>query len=779
MPGKPVGISKDPLAGTRKGFTSGKHTPGLGVGNVVSGTASGLYKGITGFPTGAYMVGRSIGHDIAKEAPKILSGDLVSPTIDAATGKLRTEKLAAAIGKSEYNQYRYFGKGGDLSGPILDALALLTSGAGTGARVAKAVSEVSDVATAARAAKAADLATKDAATFMAKGGGGVKGIGYDKAAERFGLTSRELKIHARQHSQGLSEGNMSIGKPAGQQGKYANVPPHEVLKDPNHPLFDFYAQRNPDQIGNFTRARKAFMTKPQYSRPMLKGKPFAKQRTGFYVPTSPNPVFRQIRKGIEQVRPESGYFSSARELKKEAVRREITQERLFAPKNIRVAARNTAPAHQSPLAKVLSAPMGALRTGMWLRPRYYLQNIGQTGQMLATEPVLSAKSANLARHIRGVDPHLYNQVRAITGDAQAGALAQGTAPGRIANLLGNRIPGKVGATIRERGVQGTMGNAANIPESHVRMLSVLNELQKYHRAQGNLSVLTPEHVSRYIENVRRQGVISREHLPFRRSVENVGDFSRIYSKNMLRQRGWSEKEFMATHWPIFYPMFKALTRYGVRMPSEHPINFAATVATGKVGKKEQKRLLGPLPFWAQYLVPKGAGDPNAKRGPREAVFNPANIYNLQPGADIGRQAAEVVRTGGPRPGLSFLQEAGPAPGLAVGIATGHDLQTGYPIKPFSKATYKHHPWLNKSIINAPVDFVEGLPLSSLELLASGQKPHVRSFAPGGLKGTLLNEMIGPAFVPRTLKTKETAKQAKREGSYGMGRQPRKKREYYP
>jgi hypothetical protein len=274
-------------------------------------------------------------------------------------------------------------------------------------------------------------------------------------------------------------------------------------------------------------------------------------------------------------------------------------------------------------------------------------------------------------------------------------------------MIGKRIGGKVGKQIEEKGLQGAMGHMANIPESHVRALSVLNELQKYNR-RNSLGSLTPAKIEAAFNNIRKTGVISKEHMPLRRAVEEVGDFGRIYSKNMLKQRTPSEKEFMATQIPIFYPMFKALSRYGVRYPSEHALASAATVALGKQGKKEQKRLLGDLPFWAQYLVPKSAGDPNAKRSPSQAVFNPANIYNLQPAADIGRQAAEITRKGGPNPGISFLQETGPAPGIVYGSVTGKDIQTGYPIKPFSKKTYRKHPGLNRSPINTAVNFLEGL-----------------------------------------------------------------------
>lgn len=754
-----------PTRGFQTAPSKSNHSSALGsIWHVLRGTGTGLYKGITGLPTGAYMTARTIGHDLPNAAAHAARGDVFGTVQALAQG--RTGKLAENIAKQEYNSYRHFGKGGDISGPLLDASALFTGGASVAARTGKAISAVSKAEDAARAARAAELTTKDAAVLMAK----TKGVGYDKAAGMFKIPAKELKTHARKYNEGLTKGNMG-----GPTAPFANVPPATVLKNPAHPLFDFYAERYPNLIKNFTRARKAYMQKPTYSRPMLQGPIGDKRKTGFYVPTSPNPAFRTVRKGVEQLRPQR---SAARELKKEAVRRETTQARFLAPKNIRMQKALATPPHQGALAKSLGVPMGALRMAMWLRPRYYLQNLAQTGQMLATDPLLTARSANLARQIHKVNKPLYETTRAVTGEAQAGALAMGTSPSKLGGVLGKHIPGNVGKQIRERGIQGAMGYAANVPESHLRLLSVLNELQKFHSGQS-LSALTPEDVAKYFNNVRRSGVISKEHLPLRRAVENVGDFSRIFSKNMLRQWSPSEKEFMATQIPIFYPMFKALTRYGVRFPSEHAIASAGGLALGKQGKKEQTRLLGQLPFWAQYLVPRGAGDPNAVRSPSQAVFNPSNIYNLQPAADIGKQVSQIGRQGGPLPGLSLLQETGPVPGLAYGMLTGRDIQTGYPIKPFSKAFYQAHPELNRSVINSPVDFLQGLPLADLEMLASGQKPHLRSFAPGDAKARILNELIGPAFIPRTLKTKETTKQAKRETRYGKGRAPKKKSNYTP
>jgi hypothetical protein len=225
------------------------------------------------------------------------------------------------------------------------------------------------------------------------GGAGIKGIGFDRAAGMFKIPASELKRHARVYKHGLEEGNMSVGKPAGTQGLHANDPPHEVLKDGKHPLFDFYAERYPGHLSTTERARKAFMQRPQYERPLLKGGIGDKKKTGFYVPTSPNPAFRAVRRGREQIRTSK---SASRDLKKEAIRRETMQERFGAPKVLKVSNRINAPAHQGAISKAMGLPMGALRTAMWARPRYYIQNMAQTGQMVGHSPILTAKSMKIA-----------------------------------------------------------------------------------------------------------------------------------------------------------------------------------------------------------------------------------------------------------------------------------------------------------------------------------------------------------------------------------------------
>lgn len=221
---------------------------------------------------------------------------------------------------------------------------------------------------------------------------------------------------------------------------------------------------------------------------------------------------------------------------------------------------------------------------------------------------------------------------------------------------------------------------------------------------------------------------------------------------------------MKTQIPIFYPMFKALTRYGARFPSEHSIISALGYNLGAKGKEEQKRLLGDLPFWAQYLIPTHAGDPHARPGSANSVINPANLYNMQPAADIGRQTAEMIRKGGPRPGISLLQEVGPLPDIVYGALRGQDLATGYPLP-----GVREHGGLGAALLN----YLGGLPGQDIGRALVGAPQRVRSYEAGNLRQRLLGELIGPGFIPRNLKRKETEKQAKKETSFG--KKHRKKR----
>src|SRR6266542_3779519 len=106
------------------------------VGHVATGTGKGLYRGVTGLPTGAYMTGRAIGHDVIHDPLRTLSPGY--NLYQLIHGKGHTGKLAHAMGRAEYEQYRHFGRGGDLSGPLLDALAILSAGGGSVARVGAA-----------------------------------------------------------------------------------------------------------------------------------------------------------------------------------------------------------------------------------------------------------------------------------------------------------------------------------------------------------------------------------------------------------------------------------------------------------------------------------------------------------------------------------------------------------------------------------------------------------------------------------------------------------------
>jgi len=613
-----MGLGPAPKAAKKKS----KHRGFFGsIGHAIGGTSRGIYHGVTGFPTGVYMTGRALGHDLAH------------PDIHHPLGFGKHSHLGPIVkgmAKSEYDAYRHFGRGGDYSTPIFDALALLSGG---GAVVGKA-----------------------------------------------GAASRALRA-----GEGLTGANRAI-------------------------------------LRSYPHSRQ------------IPGQPYR-------IPASPNPLMRGIQVAALKNPKIAGRALERRNWQAERFQRQLTQGtktvpykgKVQLPPGVKVAAHQVKnkPNRKSPLwQKTLDAPMDALRLAMWARPRYYAQNITQTGQMLGTNPFAASKAVGRMSKVRKSNTGLYKDLQNITGEGQA-------------------LASQAGRVSRSRAMEWA-GKTANAPEAHIRVISIMKELDR----EG---FKTEKQMVRAMKELKSGKPSSRALNAAIRANENVGDFGRL-SK--------TERQFMKAQIPIFYPMFKALTRYGYRFPFEHSIQAAAIQKVGKSGKAEQKRLLGDLPFWAQYLVPKGAGDPNAKKGPRQAVFNPGNIYNLQPGTDITRQAFEApTRKGGPIPGINLLQEIAPAIQLGYGMETGKDIQTGYPIKGPTK----------RAGIDIPLNFLASLPLSDLVAISRGQPPtHVRSYFPPSTWRRIALELgPGPWAVSRDLKTKETTKQAKREKRVGMGRKKRK------
>jgi len=695
------------------------------IGKYVSGTGKGLYHGITGIPTAAYMTGRAVGKD----------------TYDLGRHPLRrpfrrTTKLGKNIAIGEYNAWRNVGKGGDLSAPIFDVLALLSAGGGAAARLGAG----SRALKAARDLQKGKVNPMHAAVHEAERGMGKKMS--PTQLKRYGVTRKEVTAFEQKYGR--------------LQAERTNT--KSFIKRTK-------GGANLNKAYNARQAARAFgreaMKQPTYNR-RLKG--------GYLdVPTSPNPLFRTLRKGREKVRSKE---SAQRELLKEIRTRERFAENMGIGINKRTSRRlenisknesrlpgeleQAIEASSGAIGKTIGIPMALLRMGMWSRPRYYLQNMVQTGQLFGTHPIRTVKSTKDAiKH-----PKEAEMFRKALGEAQAGSIAEGLESGRMAGiaakkLRGKRITGKrvrLAESFEKRGIQGTVGHAANIPESHIRKLSAFNEFRR-------MGLDSPEKIQAAIQDIKVKGVTSKYFVPLRRAEEEMGAFGRIFQ---------GERQFMRTQIPIFYPMFKALTRLGVRFPSEHSIASAALLSAGKEGKKEQNRLLGDLPFWAQYLIPTQAGDPNAKRG-TSAVLNPANIYSLQPAADVGKQITQPFRLGGPIPGLNLLQESGPLPQLLTAMQTGKDIQTGYPL------IRKGMPdWQRRAIVAASLDYLRGLPWASTVTSAAGLSPHLRSYKKGDLLDALNQELWGPGFIPRMPIHKELNKQAKREGKFGRTKRRRRK-----
>jgi len=691
------------------------------VGHVAGGTGRGLYHGVTGVPTGIAMTGRIAYKDIRHDLKHPFLGN--SSILGMVRGKKSGAKsLASALAKAEYESYRHFGRGGDVSGPLMDALAVLSAGGGAAARIGAA-------GKAARAVRDVSKGRVNPALAAAhEAERGMKGPMNAKMLKRYGVTRKELDDYK------LNYGHI--------QAERTNTKSFIRRTEGGANLNRAYNLRQ-----TIRQAGKAASKRPAPRERVIPG-------TDKTLPASPNPAVRGIQKATLR------YSSKAREgaLKRVEAQTERFHRQLRDPNAKKVSTSvlpsgrkvtTTMPSvkqvrnqKQSLIEKGVNAPMDIIRMSMWLRPRYYLQNLTQTGTMLAHRPAATGASIRQARHLKKNEKSLYNDLKNIAGEGQALSLNE------------SRIGGK-GKFVNRA------GRLANAPEAHVRILSTLNALR-------DAGYTTHADVVKMVNRLKAGKPTPKDLATATRANEEVGDFGRLSHKEQL---------FMKSQVPIFYPMFKALLRYGYRFPAEHSIQAAAGLAIGKKGKEEQNRLLGDLPFWAQYLVPKGAGDPNAKPGPKQAVFNPSNIYNLQPAAEVSAQGAEMFRRGGSRPGLSILQEIGPAPGFIHGAATGRDIQTGYPLRHMNIKDRLGNVVGRRSNLEAEaLDFLTNLPLSDLWRLSAGIRPPVKSYEEGDLLERLMMELgPGPAFFPRTLLTKETGKQAKREKKVGKVHRRKKAR----
>jgi hypothetical protein len=379
-----------------------------------------------------------------------------------------------------------------------------------------------------------------------------------------------------------------------------------------------------------------------------------------------------------------------------------------SPKNVKKAI------GEADLADLWHMPMNAVRGGMVTRPRYLVQNLPQTAAMLLADqgPLGIAKSVKTAKGLRKTDPDLPPRVRATLGDPGQGSAAIGT------KGLGE-------TTVRR------LAHIMNIPESKLRELSFYGKARKY-------DLSDPKAIRKALDNPKS----NQFQMAAKGSTDAVGDYSRIGGPGKL---GKAEAAFMKSGIPIFYPMWKALARYGAQFPTQHPIQASILNQIGQEGFEQQEEAFGGLlPPWSPYLIRTG----------KDETSNPQNVHPFSPAADITEALAGALTPGGPNPTRSIGQYLGPAPELFWGAATGQQIQTGWPLKGVDDGMTPLEAALR--------DFLPSLPGADAAAMAGLIEPRTtKAYGKPSFEEQFLMWLLGPAF-PRKTNMRELKKQAKQQ-----------------
>ena len=133
-----------------------------------------------------------------------------------------------------------------------------------------------------------------------------------------------------------------------------------------------------------------------------------------------------------------------------------------------------------------------------------------------------------------------------------------------------------------------------------------------------------------------------------------------FEKSVLRRAIW------------FYPWIKGATIYAGRTILEHPIKSAAIAALGQQGRKVAQRELGNVPSYAEGIFKVGG----SKGMP--LTVNPTTLSPFSTPADVEKVASSWKHPGQATSNLASM--ASPGATILDELATGHDPQTGTPLK---------------------------------------------------------------------------------------------------
>lgn len=285
---------------------------------------------------------------------------------------------------------------------------------------------------------------------------------------------------------------------------------------------------------------------------------------------------------------------------------------------------------------LVRTPLDLMRLSMYVRPRYYVQNLGGTATLLAHMGA-SAGDVRAVRQIAKSDPELYRMMIGAGGETATSSISFGTTGG-----------GVIGRT------QQKAAHIANRPEAHMRTVAV-------YKAAKDFGIESPAQLKAILSKPDS----NKAQLIMQRANEAVVDYSRVGGSSNF---GKMEEGFVRSGLPIFYPMTKGFTRYAGRFPSEHPAQAGVLAALGQQGKELQRQGIGGEPQpWFPYITPTGP----------DSTINLQNIYAFSPGADVIRQAAQALPTAERHPTLNLLQQLGPFVEFVTGGTSGRQLATGF------------------------------------------------------------------------------------------------------
>lgn len=400
--------------------------------------------------------------------------------------------------------------------------------------------------------------------------------------------------------------------------------------------------------------------------------------------------------------------------------RRTEDQRARYAENLSEANRPSAPVEipDNPGRNLTRAPMDLMRLSMYLRPRYYLQNLGGTSQLMAHGGV-TLGDVKAVRQIAKNDPELYRLMIGAGGETGTKSISMGTSGG-----------GKLGRTAQKA------ADIANRPEAHMRTVGVW-------KAARDFGVTDAAE----LKAILKRPDSDEAFLIMERANEMLVDYGRIGGSGTI---GGIESKFVQSGLPIFYPMMKGFTRYASRFPTQHPVQTGLISALGQQGKDIQREGFGgETQPWFPYITPLDD----------KKTLNLQNIYTFSPGADIYRQAAQALPGAQRHETLNLLQGFGPLAELVTGAASGRQLATGFEydtdeLDRLGSAGTALFDTLKS--VTPGVEYLGAAP--GLEFLQR------RSAAYGdpSLQNSLLLALLGPGLV-------------KRETDFSKVRQPKKKR----